>query len=328
MSQKQTTKEMISAVLWRACDSFRGKIDSQLYKDYILVMLFLKYLSDTHQEHLTTYKGKYNGDMRMVELMLKRDRFILDESCTYERLYKQRNANNIGEIINKILERIEEDNKTKLRGVFRNIDFNSESIFGKTKDRNAMLKNVIEEIETLDLRPSVLGQSEVLGDAYEYMIANFASDSGKKGGEFFTPSEVSELIARLVKPRENDRIYDPTCGSGSLLIRTAKQVPGNKVQLYGQERNGQTYALSLMNMFLHKFDDAKIEWGDTLSEPKHLEKDELMTFDVEVANPPFSLDKWAIGFSGETDYKKFTMRPDLDPYHRFDLGVPPKSKGD
>jgi type I restriction enzyme M protein len=328
MTQKQTTKEMISAVLWRACDSFRGKIDSQLYKDYILVMLFLKYLSDTHQEHLTTYKGKYNGDMRMVELMLKRDRFILDESCTYERLYKQRNANNIGEIINKILERIEEDNKTKLRGVFRNIDFNSESIFGKTKDRNAMLKNVIEEIETLDLRPSVLGQSEVLGDAYEYMIANFASDSGKKGGEFFTPSEVSELIARLVKPRENDRIYDPTCGSGSLLIRTAKQVPGNKVQLYGQERNGQTYALSLMNMFLHKFDDAKIEWGDTLSEPKHLEKDELMTFDVEVANPPFSLDKWAIGFSGETDYKKFTMRPDLDPYHRFDLGVPPKSKGD
>lgn len=328
MSQKQTTKEMISAVLWRACDSFRGKIDSQLYKDYILVMLFLKYLSDTHQEHLTTYMEKYNRDMRMVELMLKRDRFILDESCTYEQLYKQRNANNIGEIINKMLERIEEDNKTKLRGVFRNIDFNSESIFGKTKDRNAMLKNVIEEIETLDLRSSVLGQSEILGDAYEYMIANFASDAGKKGGEFFTPSEVSELIARLVKPRENDRIYDPTCGSGSLLIRTAKQVPGNKVQLYGQERNGQTYALSLMNMFLHKFDDAKIEWGDTLSEPKHLEKDELMTFDVEVANPPFSLDKWAIGFSGETDYKKFTMRPDLDPYHRFDLGVPPKSKGD
>ena len=328
MSQKQMTKEMISAVLWRACDSFRGKIDSQLYKDYILVMLFLKYLSDTHQEHLNTYMEKYNRDMRMVEMMLKRDRFILDESCTYEQLYKQRNANNIGEIINKALERIEEDNKTKIRGVFRNIDFNSENTFGKTKDRNDMFKNVIEEIEALDLRPSVIGQSEVLGDAYEYMIANFASDAGKKGGEFFTPSEVSELIARLLKPRENDRIYDPTCGSGSLLIRTAKQVPGNKVQLYGQERNSQTHSLALMNMFMHKFDDAKIEWGDTLSEPKHLEKDELMTFDVEVANPPFSLDKWAIGFSGETDYKKFTMRPDLDPYHRFDLGVPPKSKGD
>src|SRR6056297_64731 len=328
MSQKQTTKEMISAVLWRACDSFRGKIDSQLYKDYILVMLFLKYLSDTHQEHLNIYMEKYNRDMRMVELMLKRDRFILDESCTYEQLYKQRNANNIGEIINKALERIEEDNKTKLRGVFRNIDFNSESILGKTRERNAMLKNVIEEIETLDLRPSVLGQSEVLGDAYEYMIGNFASDAGKKGGEFFTPSEVSELIARLVKPKENDRIYDPTCGSCSLLIRTAKQVPSNKVQLYGQERNGQTYALALMNMFLHKFDDARIEWGDTLSDPKHLENGDLMKFQVEVANPPFSLKKWAMGFSGETDYKHFKMRTDLDHYKRFDIGVPPKTKGD
>ena len=326
--QTITTKDQISSVLWRACDSFRGKIDSQRYKDYILVMLFLKYLSDTHQEHFEQHMAKYNGDLKMVAMMLKRDRFILDESCTYDILYKQRNANNVGEVINKILERIEEDNKTKLRGVFRNIDFNSESVFGKAKDRNAMLKNVIEEVNTLNLRPSALGQDDILGDAYEYMIGNFASDAGKKGGEFFTPSEVSELIARLVKPGENERIYDPTCGSGSLLIRTAKQVLSGKVQLYGQERNGQTYALSLMNMFLHKFDDAKIEWGDTLAEPKHLEGDTLMTFDVEVANPPFSLDKWAMGFSGETDYKNFTMRPDLDPYHRFDIGVPPKSKGD
>src|SRR6056297_2771869 len=319
---------MIASVLWRACDSFRGKIDSQLYKDYVLVMLFIKYLSDTYQEHVDQYMEKFQGNEQLVQRMLENDRFILDEKSTFDFLYKQRNAANIGEVINKVLERIEEENKTKLRGVFRNIDFNSESVFGNTKDRNAMLKNVLEEFSTLDLRPSVIGNSEVLGDAYEYMIANFASDAGKKGGEFFTPSEVSELIARLVKPKENDRIYDPTCGSCSLLIRTAKQVPSNKVQLYGQERNGQTYALALMNMFLHKFDDAKIEWGDTLSDPKHLEKDELMTFDVEVANPPFSLDKWAIGFSGETDYKKFSMTPDLDPYHRFDLGVPPKSKGD
>jgi len=326
--KKLTTKEMVSNVLWRACDSFRGKIDAQQYKDYILVMLFLKYLSDTHEEHAKKYFEEYNGNAKMVDMMLKRDRFVLDESCTYQNLYKQRNANNIGEIINKILEKIEEDNKNKLRGVFRNIDFNSESIFGKTRDRNAMLKNVIEEIHSLDLRPSVLTNAEVLGDAYEYMISNFASDAGKKGGEFFTPSPVSELLARLVKPKENDKIYDPTIGSGSLVIRTAKKVPNGKVQIYGQERNGATFSLCQMNMFLHQFDDAKIEWGDTLAEPKHLESDELMTFDVEVANPPFSLDKWAMGFSGETEYKNFNMRADLDPYHRFDIGVPPKGKGD
>src|SRR6056297_471358 len=328
MPEKQTTKDMIASVLWRACDSFRGKIDSQLYKDYILVMLFIKYLSDTYDEHVKQYMEQFQGNRQMVQQMLETDRFILDEKSTFDFLYKQRNAPNIGEVINKVLERIEEENKTKLRGVFRNIDFNSEAVFGSTRDRNAMLKNVLEEFSTLDLRPSVLGTSEVLGDAYEYMIKFFASDAGKKGGEFFTPSEVSETIARLVKPEENDKIYDPTSGSGSLLIRTAKQVPSGKVQIYGQERNGQTYALALMNMFLHKFDDARIEWGDTLSDPKHLENGDLMKFQVEVANPPFSLKKWAMGFSGETDYKHFKMRTDLDHYKRFDIGVPPKTKGD
>ena len=160
------------------------------------------------------------------------------------------------------------------------------------------------------------------------MIGNFASDAGKKGGEFFTPAEVSELLARLVKPQENDRIYDPTCGSGSLLIKAFNKVPNGKAQIYGQERNGQTHSLCRMNMFLHNIDDAKIEWGDTLANPKHLENDKLMKFQVVVANPPFSLDKWASGFAGEGSDKKFNMEASLDPYNRFSWGVPPKSKGD
>ena len=161
------------------------------------------------------------------------------------------------------------------------------------------------------------------------MIAQFASDAGKKGGEFFTPSMVSELLARLVKPEENDRIYDPTCGSGSLLIRSFKKVPNGKAQIYGQERNGQTQALCKMNMFLHGIDDAKIENGDTLSNPLHLEDGKLMKFQVVVANPPFSLDKWAMGFAGaEVEDKKFKMEASLDIYRRFDWGVPPSSKGD
>ncbi len=159
------------------------------------------------------------------------------------------------------------------------------------------------------------------------MIERFASDAGKKGGEFFTPSMVSELLARLVKPKENDRIYDPTCGSGSLLIRVVNQVPSRKVAVYGQERNGQTHSLCMMNMFLHGIDDAKIEWGDTLSNPLHLEDGKLMKFQVIVANPPFSLDKWAMGFAGDND-DKFKMEASLDPYGRFEWGVPPASRGD
>lgn len=325
----KTTQEQINATLWRAADTFRGKIDSSLYKDYILVMLFVKYLSDVYKEHYDEYAEKYNGDEVRITRALSRERFALDEKSTFEYLYQQRNSVEIGDIINKALEHIEESNKSKLRGVFRNIDFNSEIILGKTNDRNAILRTLLNDFNGLDLRPKQLEGNDVIGDAYEYMIAQFASDAGKKGGEFFTPSMVSELLSRLVKPVENDRIYDPTCGSGSLLIRAFKKVPNGKAQIYGQERNGQTHALCKMNMFLHGIDDAKIENGDTLANPLHLEDGKLMKFQVVVANPPFSLDKWAMGFAGaEVDDKKFKMESGLDIYRRFDWGVPPSSKGD
>lgn len=325
----KTTREVIANTLWRACDTFRGKIDSSVYKDYILVMLFVKYLSDTYKEHLEEYTKKYGGDKKRIDRALKRDRFVLDEISTFDYLYDNRNEVNIGEIINKALEHIEEENRTKLRGVFRNIDFNSEVYLGQTKEKNAILKHVLEDFRDLDLKPSMVGDADVIGDAYEYMIKTFASDAGKKGGEFFTPSEVSELIARLVKAKENDRIYDPACGSGSLLLRTAKRVSNGKVAIYGQERNGQTHSLCRMNMFLHNADDAEIRWGDTLSNPLHLDTDgKLMKFQVVVANPPFSLDKWAMGFAASSGDKKFEMEAALDPHRRFEWGVPPSSKGD
>lgn len=328
MSEK-VTQEQINAVLWQAADTFRGKIDSSIYKDYILTMLFIKYLSDTYKEKLEEYAKRYDGDEQRIQRALSRERFILDEKSTFDYLYSKRNDPEIGEIINKALERIENENSGKLRGVFRNIDFNSEATLGKAKERNAMLRSLLEDFYKLSLKPSQIGNEDVVGNAYQYMIEKFASDAGKKGGEFFTPAEVSELLARLVKPQENDRIYDPTCGSGSLLIKVAKQVPSRKVAIYGQERNGQTHSLARMNMYLHEIDDAKIEWGDTLSNPLHLEDGKLMKFQVIVANPPFSLDKWAMGFAGEgINDKKFKMEASLDPFRRFEWGVPPSSKGD
>ena len=323
------TQEKINSVLWQAADTFRGKIDSSTYKDYILTMLFVKYLSDTYKEKVEEYTKRYDGNEERIQRALSRERFVLDEKSTFDYLYSERNNPEIGEIINKALEKIENENAGKLRGVFRNIDFNSEAILGKTAERNAMLRSLLEDFEQLSLRPSQLGNEDIVGNAYQYMIGLFASDAGKKGGEFYTPAEVSELLARLVKPQENDRIYDPTCGSGSLLLKVAKQVPNQKVAIYGQERNGATHSLALMNMYLHGIDDAKIEWGDTLANPLHLEDGKLMKFQVIVANPPFSLDKWAMGFAGEgsTD-KKFKMEASLDPHRRFEWGVPPASRGD
>lgn len=324
----KTTQDTINRVLWSAADTFRGKIDSSTYKDYILVMLFVKYMSDVHKERLEVYQEKYDGNDERIQRAMNRERFVLDEQSTFDYLYSERTNPEIGVIINKALGNIEDTNATKLRGVFRNIDFNSEAVLGSTRERNTILRNVLEDFNRLDLRPSMIEDEDIIGNAYQYMIEQFASDAGKKGGEFFTPPMLSELLAQLVEPEENDRIYDPTCGSGSLLIRVVDKVKDRKVAIYGQERNGQTHSLAKMNMFLNNIDDANIGWGDTIANPLHLDdQGNLMKFQRIVANPPFSLAKWAEGFAGEGE-DRFRMSPELDPYRRFDWGIAPASRGD
>ena len=310
------TQEEINNKVWKACDTFRGTIDAGQYKDYILTMLFIKYISDVSKEKKEEYIKKYNGDQARIERALKHERFSVPEKSSFDYIYEKRNATNLGDIINVALEALEEANRSKLEKVFRNIDYNSEANLGQTTDRNRRLQNLLADFSTLDLRPSNLEGNDVIGDAYEYLISNFASDAGKKAGEFYTASQVSELLAKLVEPKAGDRICDPTCGSGSLLLKVAKEVGSTNVSLNGQEVNGSTWALARMNMFLHEMDNATIEWGDTLNSPKLVENDALMKFDVVVANPPFSLDKWGAEEAAS------------DRYTRFHRGVPPKSKGD
>ncbi|HTV48651.1 MAG TPA: type I restriction-modification system subunit M [Phycisphaerae bacterium] len=308
--------EEVSNVAWRACDTFRGTMDPSQYKDYVLVMLFIKYISDLWRDKREGYSKRYDGDTERIKRALARERFIVPPESEFRFLYERRDAANIGELINIGLEAIEESNKLKLENVFRNIDFNSEAALGETKERNYRLKHLLEDFATLDLRPAHLENQDVIGDTYEYLIYKFASDAGKKGGEFYTPPEVSQLLAELLDPKPGSRICDPACGSGSLLIRVGKKVGDRNVALFGQERNGQTWALCRMNMFLHEVDAARIEWGDTLLNPKLVEKDKLMKFDIVVANPPFSLDKWG------------AERAPADPFKRFTRGTPPKSKAD
>jgi type I restriction enzyme M protein len=315
------TQAEINNVLWRACDTFRGVVDPDAYKNYILMMLFVKYISDVWREHKETIEAKYKGKPEMVERALKRERFQLPEKATFEYLYEHRNDADVGEKIDKALAAIEDANRPKLDGVFRDISFNSDNL-GNTKDRNRRLKNLLEDFsdKKLDFRPSVINE-DVVGNGYMYLIEKFAANSGKKGGEFYTPTSVSILLAKLVNPQPGNRIFDPTCGSCSLLIRAAEQVhengePSKDYALYGQESNGQTWALGRMNLFLHGKDDARIDWCDTINNPTLLENDRLMKFHIVVANPPFSLDKWGAEHAGEDRFK------------RFDRGIPPKSKGD
>ncbi len=326
----------INNAAWAACDTFRGVVDPGQYKDYILVMLFLKYISDVWQDHYEEYKKQCGDDEVRILRKLERERFVLpivkmvgknDETgketildefpASYYSLYERRSAANIGELINIVLDHIEESNKAKLEGVFRNIDFNSEASLGKTRDRNRRLKQLLEDFNKpqLDMKPSLVSE-DVIGNTYIYLIERFASDSGKKAGEFFTPLKVTELVAKLAGPKRGDRICDPACGSGGLLIQAAKEVGDRNFALFGQESNGSTWALCRMNMFLHSFDSARIEWCDTLNSPLLVENDRLMKFNCVVANPPFSLDKWG------------AENAESDRYNRFWRGVPPKSKGD
>jgi type I restriction enzyme M protein len=316
------SQNAINAAVWAACDTFRGTVDPSIYKDFVLTMLFLKYVSDVWQDHYSVYKKQYGDHPELIEEMLKNERFVLPADASFYALHAQRHSAGNGERIDKALHAIEEANITKLRDVFQDISFNSNKL-GDEQQKNDILRHLLEDFAkpALDLRPSRVRHLDVIGNAYEFLIKNFASTSGKKAGEFYTPPEISTLMARLMAPQEGDEICDPTCGSGSLLMKCGRLIRDNtgsrKYALYGQEAIGSTWALAKMNMFLHGEDNHRIEWGDTIRNPKLLGGDaSLKHFDIVVANPPFSLEKW--GFEGA----------DADKFSRFRRGLPPRTKGD
>lgn len=322
MSDTQINQDAINAAVWNACDTFRGTVDPSIYKDYVLTMLFLKYISDVWQDHYDGYQKKHGDHPELIEEMLKNERFVLPPAANFYALHEARHQPGNGERIDKALHAIEEANIAKLRDVFQDISFNANKL-GDEAQKNDILRHLLEDFAKpeLNLRPSRIGTLDVIGNAYEFLIKNFASTSGKKAGEFYTPPEVSRLMALLMAPQEGDEICDPTCGSGSLLMKCGQLVRQNsgarKYALYGQEAIGSTWALAKMNMFLHGEDNHRIEWGDTLRNPKLLDETGLLKhFDIVVANPPFSLEKW--GQEGA----------EADRYKRFRRGVPPRTKGD
>ncbi|MDR2527177.1 MAG: type I restriction-modification system subunit M [Rickettsiales bacterium] len=309
------TQDELNRTLWAASDSSRGHVDGGIFKDYILTFLFFKYLSDQHKKEKNALIERFGDNKERLESKLALSRFKIPNGASFDEIYNKQSADNIGELINEALHKIENANEERLKDIF-SVDFNSQSVLGPTAQRNRMLRNIIADFAKIDMRDV---EEDILGNAYMYMIERFGSDAGKKAGEFFTPHTVSNLLAKLAMPESGSRICDPTCGSGSLLLLTAKEIKGKKSHdyaLYGQEKTGATYNMARMNMFLHGEDSARIEWGDTLNDPKLIKDDNLMKFDVVVANPPFSLDKWG------------DVKLENDQYNRFFRGMPPKSKGD
>ena len=308
------TRDQLEGYLWSAADILRGQIDSGDYKGYIFGLLFLKRLSDRFDEECEALVAeKLNPEDR------DEHQFFVPKRARWSSIQKV--ATEIGEVLNKACAELEDANGTALGGVLAGIDFNDERKLGDAKNRDAVLARLVQHFSRVNLRNSNLSEPDLLGRAYEYLIEKFADDAGKKGGEFYTPRKVVQLIVELLAPQERIRICDPTCGSGGMLIECAKYIErhgGNasNVSLFGQEKNLGTWAICKMNLLLHGRLDARIEKGDTIRDPKLRHAEGLMLFDRVIANPPFSLDEWGREVA------------ENDPYGRFRFGIPPKTKGD
>ncbi len=297
-------KSELYGSLWKSCDELRGGMDASQYKDYVLTLLFVKYVSDK-------YAGQPDAPI------------VVPPGGSFADMVRLKGDKEIGDQINKIIGRLAEANE--LRGVINIADFNDPDKLGQGKEMQEKLSNLVAIFENpaLDFSRNRADGDDLLGDAYEYLMRHFATESGKSKGQFYTPAEVSRVIAKVIgigaASRSSQTIYDPACGSGSLLLKAADEAPV-RISIYGQEMDNATAALARMNMFLHDHPTHEIKRGNSLANPRFLYGGGLQRFDYAVANPPFSSKAWSSGFD-----------PAEDPFDRFpEQGtlVPPAKNGD
>jgi type I restriction enzyme M protein len=307
------TQQELDAKLLAAANALRGPVDAADFKGYIFPLLFLKRISDSWRWEYEKALGLYDGDEDLARLP-ENFRFVVPDGCLWGDVLALHE--NIGAGLQLIFDRIQEANAETLAGVFGTVQWANKQILPEER-----LLAVLDVFTSLKLDPDSVTH-DLLGNAYEYLLKNFADESGKRAGEFFTPRAVVRLMVQLLDPKEGESIYDPACGSGGMLVESVNQVRAHgqdprRLRLYGQEVQATTAAIARMNLYLHDIETFSIRRGDTLRDPRFREPDGSLTrFDAVIANPPFSLKNW--GRAGWTD----------DPFGRSVFGVPPESYAD
>ena len=288
-------KSELYSSLWSSCDELRGGMDASLYKDYVLTLLFVKYVTD-----------RYMGD-RYAQIEIP-------EGGSFHDMINAKGKSDIGERMNKIISDLAKANG--LSGIIDVADFDDDAKLGSGKDKVDRLTNLVSifQNEALDFRKNRAGGDDIIGDAYEYLMKNFASQSGKSKGQFYTPAEVSRVMAKVIgisgATKASQTLYDPACGSGSLLIRAADEAPV-KISIYGQEYDTTTAGLAKMNLVLHNKSTGTIANANTLSNPRFKNGDRIERFDFAVANPPFSYKSWSNGIDTSSDerFREYSAAP-------------------
>ncbi len=313
-AEKQISLSTLESHLWESANILRGPVDAADFKSYIFPMLFFKRISDVFDEEVTAALEESEGD-RDYALFPENHRFQIPESCHWRDVRAK--TNNVGAALQRALREIEKANPRTLYSIFGDAGWSN-----KERLSDELLRDLIDHFSRLPLSNKNIA-SDVLGQAYEYLIKKFADQTNKKAGEFYTPRSVVRLMIDMLNPKEGETIYDPACGTGGMLLEAVHHVQksGGDIKslwgkLYGQEKNLTTSGIARINLFLHGVEDFRIERGDTLRQPAFFEGDHLSTFDCVIANPPFSLERW-----GEDVWVN-------DPYGRNFAGVPPRKSGD
>jgi len=305
------SQQELESRLWEAANSLRGPVDPADFKAYVFPLLFFKWISDTWDMEHEEAIGDFGDDVSEEE-EADYHRFLIPKGCHWADLRKT--TANVGVRLRKILGRLEQANPEKLGGIFGDVAWGN-----KERLPEPALTGLLDTFDGLTLNPIVVSH-DMLGAAYEYLLRQFADESGRKAGEFFTPRAVARLLVRILDPQPGETVYDPASGSGGMLVETIGAIRESKadtrtLRLFGQEVNLTTAAIARMNLYLHDIEDFKILRGDTLRDPRFREKNgDISTFDVVIANPPFSLKNWGADL-WVTDPRAF-------------CGVPPNRSGD